>query len=467
MTLMEKAAHAAERKAFEKVLDNFIKKGRTEDAAAAAQDLVDMAEKIQGSVWKKESFEVLHMIAGQPEGKWAHYVQRILDETDPYILKTFLTNAVYEGGFRGYQQAQKNAEKYGCNIPWLILMDPTSACNMHCTGCWAAEYGHQQSLTFEEMDRVLTEAKELGTHACLFTGGEPLIRKKDIIRLCEKHRDMAFHAFTNGTLIDDDFCKEMLRVGNFFVSVSIEGFVLQNLLMNALILILAARLAGVRAGKLRIGLASALGCGYAVCAYLPWGRLLLGLLPRTAACAGMTLLLCGGRLGREWRRTVRAFAFIWISTALLGGTGAGLMYLLGARGYGPLAALGTAALGGGALIALTAARNRKMSSRTALLTVQRAGRRVSLVAIVDTGNSLVEPLSNLPVIVVEKDALSGVAGGRMRAVPFTSVGGGGVLSAFAPDSVRVDGREVEAFVAVYDGVLNTEGRALIPGRCMG
>ena len=124
MTLIEKAAHAAERKAFEKVLDNFIQKGRTKDAAAAAQELVDMAEKIQGSVWKKESFEVLHMVAGQPEGKWAHYVQRILDETDPYILKTFLTNAVYEGGFRGYQQAQKNAEKYGCNIPWLILMDP-------------------------------------------------------------------------------------------------------------------------------------------------------------------------------------------------------------------------------------------------------------------------------------------------------------------------------------------------------
>ena len=67
MTLIEKAAHAAERKAFEKVLDNFIQKGRTKDAAAAAQELVDMAEKIQGSVWKKESFEVLHMIAGQPE----------------------------------------------------------------------------------------------------------------------------------------------------------------------------------------------------------------------------------------------------------------------------------------------------------------------------------------------------------------------------------------------------------------
>lgn len=41
-----------------------------------------------------------------------------------------------------------------------------------CKGRWAAEYGHNQNLTFEEMDRVLTEAKELGTHACLFTDGE-------------------------------------------------------------------------------------------------------------------------------------------------------------------------------------------------------------------------------------------------------------------------------------------------------
>ena len=95
---------------------------------------------------------------------------------------------------------------------------------MRCAGCWAAEYGHKQNLTFEEMDRVLTEGAELGTHACLFTGGEPLMRKADIFRLCEKHRDIAFHAFTNGTLIDQAFCDELKRVGNFIVSVSIEGF---------------------------------------------------------------------------------------------------------------------------------------------------------------------------------------------------------------------------------------------------
>jgi MoaA/NifB/PqqE/SkfB family radical SAM enzyme len=58
----------------------------------------------------------------------------------------------------------------------------------------------------------------------LFSGGEPLLRKKDIIRLCEKHQDCYFSCFTNGTLIDEEFAKELQRVGNFAPSISIEGF---------------------------------------------------------------------------------------------------------------------------------------------------------------------------------------------------------------------------------------------------
>ena len=224
MTLTEKISHAAERKAFETMLDSVIKKSQTRDICEVANEFVDMVQKIHSSVWTEETFRTLHAIADDPDSKWACYARRLLRECDPYLLKTFLTAAAYEGGFRGYQTAQKNSEKYGCNIPWIVLMDPTSACNMRCTGCWAAEYGHRQSLSFEEMDRVLTEAKELGTHACLFTGGEPLMRKADLIRLCEKHRDIAFHAFTNGTLVDQAFCDELKRVGNFVLSVSIEGF---------------------------------------------------------------------------------------------------------------------------------------------------------------------------------------------------------------------------------------------------
>ena len=48
----------------------------------------------------------------------------------------------------------------------------------------------------------------------IYTGGEPLVRKKDLIKLCEKHSDCVFLCFTNATLIDEDFANEMLRVSN-------------------------------------------------------------------------------------------------------------------------------------------------------------------------------------------------------------------------------------------------------------
>jgi len=221
---MLKIVHAAERAAFKAALDRLINKVQTEKASEVADPLIDLVQKILGETWTQQTYSNLRAIAGDPDSKWARYADRIIKETDSKMLSRILLNAAYEGGFRGYRTAKEASKEYSCNIPWLVLMDPTSACNMQCTGCWAAEYGHSQNLSLETMDKVLTEGKPLGLHACLFTGGEPLVRKKDIISLCEKHRDVAFHAFTNGTLIDDEFCIEMLRVENLFVSVSVEGF---------------------------------------------------------------------------------------------------------------------------------------------------------------------------------------------------------------------------------------------------
>lgn len=114
--------------------------------------------------------------------------------------------------------------KHECNVPWAILIDPTSACNLKCTGCWAAEYNTSTSLSFELLDRVINEGKELGIYMYIFSGGEPLVRKKDLIKLAEKHSDCMFLAFTNATLVDEDFAEELARVGNFVLAISIEGF---------------------------------------------------------------------------------------------------------------------------------------------------------------------------------------------------------------------------------------------------
>ena len=151
-------------------------------------------------------------------------ILRLFEETDPDVLSAIFDNFIVNGNLVGWPMQNENMEKYGCNIPWAILMDPTSACNLHCTGCWAAEYGNKLNLSFDELDSVITQGKELGCYIYIYTGGEPLVRKDDILKLCRKHNDCQFLCFTNATLIDEDFANAMLEVKNFMPAISLEGF---------------------------------------------------------------------------------------------------------------------------------------------------------------------------------------------------------------------------------------------------
>ncbi len=117
-----------------------------------------------------------------------------------------------------------NNIRYKCKIPLNLLIDPTSACNLQCKGCWAADYEKTQQLSYDTLDRICGEAVKLGIRDILMTGGEPLIRKKDLLKLCDAHRNISFGVFTNGTLIDEAFADEMQRLENINVFISIEGF---------------------------------------------------------------------------------------------------------------------------------------------------------------------------------------------------------------------------------------------------
>ena len=179
---------------------------------------------IEGLGWDKSQTEVFRKILDNPDNVWHRYLMGLWRDIDNDILKATFRNFGLNATLFGYAEQEKNREKYGCNIPWAILMDPTSACNLHCTGCWAAEYGNKLNLSYAEMDSIVNQANELGCYFFLFTGGEPLVRKKDIIQLCQAHPDCQFTAFTNATLIDEAFAGDMLRVKNFIPAISVEGF---------------------------------------------------------------------------------------------------------------------------------------------------------------------------------------------------------------------------------------------------
>ncbi len=186
--------------------------------------LLNWGEKILISDNHKDYARSIREILEQPENNWNVYIHRLFTEFDANVRRKVLTNFLVNASILGIPANEKMARKYNCNVPWAILMDPTAACNLKCTGCWAAEYKKTDSMDYNLLDRIIREGKELGIYMYIYSGGEPLVRKKDLVQLARKHNDCMFLAFTNGTLIDDELAAEMSAAGNFALALSVEGF---------------------------------------------------------------------------------------------------------------------------------------------------------------------------------------------------------------------------------------------------
>lgn len=182
--------------------------------------------KIVNMVGKKlfpSQLKIINEYMSGPDKNVYQLVMRALNQLDPDVLDNVLMNFYFNVNVKGWAKQNELRAKYQCNIPWAILLDPTSACNLHCKGCWAADYGNRLNLSYEDIDSIIEQGKELGVYMYIYTGGEPLVRKDDLIKLCEKHDDCIFLCFTNATLIDEQFCQDLLRVKNFIPAISQEG----------------------------------------------------------------------------------------------------------------------------------------------------------------------------------------------------------------------------------------------------
>jgi len=147
----------------------------------------------------------------------------IAKETHPNIIQRLLYNWSVNNALLGIPRQQQLSDKLGFNVPNLILLDPTSACNLRCEGCWAGEYAKSDMLEPELIDRILREAKELGIYWIVISGGEPFLYPH-LFELAAKHYDMAFMIYTNGTLIDDGAADRIIEVGNLSPVLSLEGW---------------------------------------------------------------------------------------------------------------------------------------------------------------------------------------------------------------------------------------------------
>jgi MoaA/NifB/PqqE/SkfB family radical SAM enzyme len=204
--------------------EKFLKKGMEyleKDPEKYFIKILDLADKVAGTQTHHEEIAAIKK-AYQTNPAIRQYVKKI-NTIAPSYKNGLLLNFFINAGLLGIPKQIKVAKELGVSVPWTILIDPTSACNLHCTGCWAGKYKRNDSLPIDLIDRIITEAKEMGIYFIVLSGGEPTVYP-DLFEIFKRHRDVGFMMYTNGTLIDDEMADKMVEVGNVSPVISLEGF---------------------------------------------------------------------------------------------------------------------------------------------------------------------------------------------------------------------------------------------------
>ncbi len=150
--------------------------------------------------------------------------KKILRSLNPHHRKTIIQSYVINQLLVGTNKRKAFAEQPGGYYPpGFLVISPTMRCNLKCFGCYAGSYQQTEELSFQTLDRILNEAKEMGIYFITVSGGEPFFLKH-IFDVFEKHNDMSFLVYTHGGLIDERVAQKIISVGNVIPSISIEGF---------------------------------------------------------------------------------------------------------------------------------------------------------------------------------------------------------------------------------------------------
>ena len=246
------------------------------------------------------------------------------------------------------------------------------------------------------------------------------------------------------------------------MTVYLDAVVLLNFLVDGLLLLGTNRLTGYPPGWKRVIPAAVLGGVYAGMCMLPPLQL-LGSVAFRLLCLGVMSVIA---FGWNWSALRRGAVFVLLSMAL-----GGLM--LGFEGGGFVALL--LAAGGITLMCRLGLKSPVGAQQYQQVELVWKGKRLRLMALMDTGNTLRDPVSGAAVLVAGMDVAQqldiprafvenpiagvcapGLSGARL--IPYRSVGcESGMLLAIRCEQVKIGGRPVSSVVAFTPERLGSDG----------
>ena len=250
----------------------------------------------------------------------------------------------------------------------------------------------------------------------------------------------------------------------------IDVLVIINFIADYMLLLVTAKICAVYAPRWRLGLAAAAGAGYAAAAELAGGFLALTAM---RIAAGLALVFIAFGAAKSYARL--SLVFFAVSAGFAGAVFAasytfGVNAVAGLLSSPTVFVLAAVFVLSYAVFSLVFSRTGREGGGTVSVTLRLGSRSAAFTALRDTGNSLSDPLTGKRVLVADMDKLSVLFPEEVRAelrgkrdmdpvelaarlnecscgcvfrlVPYRAVGNGcGLLPAFKPDGILIDGRE--------------------------
>ena len=136
--------------------------------------------------------------------------------------------AKFAAACRRATKTRQRLARQGEHIPSFLIASITSACNLHCAGCYSrcteatTDCAPVRQLSAADWTALFREAEELGVSFILLAGGEPMLRR-DVIEAAGERRDLLFPIFTNGTCFGARDWQLLDRCRNLIPVLSLEG----------------------------------------------------------------------------------------------------------------------------------------------------------------------------------------------------------------------------------------------------
>ncbi|MBD3240018.1 MAG: radical SAM protein [Chitinivibrionales bacterium] len=150
-------------------------------------------------------------------------LKKAMKTANPLARQRLVENLILNECVKGQAMRRHVTEQVGVEIPVLLVVSPTMRCPLNCYGCYAAQYSKDADLDFKAFDNLITEAKSIGIHFFVISGGEPFIYP-GIHEIFAKHSDVWFQVYTSGVTLTDDGVSKLAGLGNVMPCISVEGF---------------------------------------------------------------------------------------------------------------------------------------------------------------------------------------------------------------------------------------------------